>query len=485
MYFRPLFCFCKKIIFAHEMELTKAFIKTQKNKSENALKKTLQNFQNQERKLVFILENTGMMPQNFKGDWLFDFAKHKNAKIRRLAIKNIGKIKLQGTLNALFSLLEKEENSEIRREIVSAMGRQRNKNAINFLIAILKDKDPKIVCQAIRGLLIFRKDKKIVEILKKMKNHKNEMVQNFIEKEFFLPFENKNKLPHPETYDFLKNTVVHGDVRKIIKSVPEDSVHLTFTSPPYYNARDYSIYPSYKDYLFFLEEVFKEVHRITKEGRFLLINTSPIIIPRISRQHSSKRYPIPFDLHSYIVKMGWEYVDDIIWLKPEPSVKNRVGGFQQHRKPLAYKPNTVTEMIMVYRKKTSKLLDWNIRQYPKEIVEKSKVANGFETSNVWNIDPVYSKNHSAVFPVALCKKILQYYSFEGDLVFDPFAGSGTFGKTAKALNRYFFLTEMNIDYFNYIRATKEKHTLFKQQETKFLTQENFSKITKIKLLNAK
>ena len=49
--------------------------------------------------------------------------------------------------------------------------------------------------------------------------------------------------------------------------------------------------------------------------------------------------------------MGWEYIDDIIWLKPEASVKNRVGGFQQHRKPLGYKPNTVTEMIMVYRKK--------------------------------------------------------------------------------------------------------------------------------------
>lgn len=149
----------------------------------------------------------------------------------------------------------------------------------------------------------------------------------------------------------LKNTVVHGDVRKILKSVPEDSIHLTFTSPPYYNARDYSIYSSYKDYLEFLNEVFKEVHRVTKEGRFLLINTSPIIIPRISRQHSSKRYPIPFDLHNYIVNAGWEYLDDIIWLKPETSVKNRIGGFLQHRKPLGYKPNTVTEMIMVYRKK--------------------------------------------------------------------------------------------------------------------------------------
>lgn len=111
-------------------------------------------------------------------------------------------------------------------------------------------------------------------------------------------------MPHAETYDFLKNTVVNGDVLEVLKYVPNESVHLTFTSPPYYNARDYSIYPSYQAYLEFLEEVFKETHRITKEGRFLIVNTSPIIIPRVSRSHSSKRYPIPFDLHPYLVKNG-------------------------------------------------------------------------------------------------------------------------------------------------------------------------------------
>ena len=99
-------------------------------------------------------------------------------------------------------------------------------------------------------------------------------------------------------------------------------------------------------------EVFKETHRITKEGRFLIVNTSPVIVPRISRAHSSKRYPIPFDLHAILVKEGWEFIDDIIWEKPEYSVKNRVGGFQQHRKPLGYKPNTITEYLMVYRKQT-------------------------------------------------------------------------------------------------------------------------------------
>ena len=137
------------------------------------------------------------------------------------------------------------------------------------------------------------------------------------------------------------------------------------------------------------KKVFEETHRITKEGRFLVVNTSPVIVPRISRSHSSKRYPIPFDLHTILVNQGWEFIDDIIWQKPEYSVKNRVGGFQQHRKPLGYKPNSVTEYLMVYRKKTDRLLDWNIHQYPKDIVEDSKVFGNFDTSNVINIDGMF------------------------------------------------------------------------------------------------
>lgn len=218
--------------------------------------------------------------------------------------------------------------------------------------------------------------------------------------------EREEKQKHYKTYDFLKNVVVNGDVREVLKDVPDESVHLTFTSPPYYNARDYSIYPSYEAYLNFLKEVFEQTHRITKEGRFLIVNTSPVIVPRISRNHSSKRYPIPFDLNTILADIGWEFIDDIIWMKPEYSVKNRIGGFQQHRRPLAYKPNNVTEYLMVYRKKTNRLLDWNIHRYPEDIIDASKVGDGFENTNVWQISPRSDKVHSAVFPPELCKRVL-------------------------------------------------------------------------------
>ena len=455
------------------MNLTKDHINSTKTKGENAIRKLIALCNGDIHKIVFILENLGRLPKNFKGEWLFDFIEHKNYKVRLFAIKNMGKLNLDVGVQELFRIFNAEQKTEIRREIVSSIGRQRNEKAQPFLIKTLKNNDPKIVCQAIRALLIFKDNPTVIKELKKLRRHKNEMVQSIIEKEFYSPKADEVKLPHTETYGFLKNTIVHGDVQEILKYVPDDSIHLTFTSPPYYNARDYSIYPSYQEYLIFLKNVFKQVHRVTKEGRFLLINTSPVIIPRISRQHSSKRYPIPFDLHRYIVEMGWEYIDDIIWLKPETSVKNRVGGFQQHRKPLGYKPNTVTEMVMVYRKKTTKLLDWNIRQYPKEIVEKSKIIGDFDTSNIWKIDPVYSKNHSAVFPAELCRRIIEYYSFQGDLVFDPFGGSGTFGKTAKALNRKFFLTEVNNEYFECMKSSKEFNSLLSESETKFLEIDNF------------
>jgi DNA modification methylase len=149
--------------------------------------------------------------------------------------------------------------------------------------------------------------------------------------------------------------------------------------------------------------------------------------------------------------MGWEFIDDIIWMKPEASVKNRNAGFLQHRKPLGYKPNAINEMLMVYRKKTDKLIDWNMKQYPYETIKKSKIIGDYETANVWRIDPTFDRVHSAVFPIGLCNRVIRFYSYVGDLVFDPFAGSGTLGKSAIKLDRYFFMTEIEEKYINRIK----------------------------------
>jgi DNA modification methylase len=455
--------------------LTKQIITKLKHKSSEVISALIAS-QEDVGGINFILESLGYLPENFNPDFLYKLLDHNHWQIRLNAIKNIGKLNGKGDARRLFELYKRETDTAVRREIVSSIGRQRSLANKSLLFDFLQDQDPKIVCQAIRGLLVFEGDKDVETYLRPLVNHPNEIVRTIVYKEYFSK-ENKNKniLPHVQTYDFLKNVVVNADVLEVLKIVPDESVHLTFTSPPYYNARDYSIYPSYQVYLEFLEKVFRQTHRITKEGRFLVVNTSPIIIPRISRSHSSKRYAIPFDLHPYLVKNGWEFIDDIIWLKPEASVKNRVGGFMQHRKPLGYKPNSVTEYLMVYRKSTEKLLDWNIHAYNYETVKQSKVADGYETTNVWKIDPCFDKVHSAVFPVELCKRIMQYYSYKGDLIFDPFGGSGTVGRTAKSLDRLFFLTEKEERYFNYMKSKRKATNLHDQRKTQFLTLEQFQK----------
>jgi DNA modification methylase len=459
--------------------LTKEYIENLKKGSNGGLRLLTEQYKDA-KNLSFILENLGYLPNKFDGSFLFDLLQHENPKVRLLAAKNIAKLNQIENLEKLWDAFKCETDTSTKREIVSAIGRLRQEQNKPYLFEILLDEDPKIVCQAIRGLLHYENDVLVERKLKPLLNHPNEMVRTVIYREYFAEkTRTESALPHPETFDFLKNVVVNADVLEVLRNVPNESVHLTFTSPPYYNARDYSIYPSYEDYLKSLAEVFKETHRITKEGRFLIVNTSPIIIPRVSRAHSSKRYPIPFDLHHYLINMGWEFIDDIIWLKPEYSVKNRVGGFMQHRKPLGYKPNSLTEYLMVYRKETTRLLDWNMKSYSQKVIEESKVTGEYETTNVWRIDPTFDKVHSAVFPIELCKRVIQYYSYKNDLVFDPFAGSGTVGRTAKSLGRNFFLTEKDNYYFEYMQSKAQKTaSLFSDNLTKFLTLEQFIESSK-------
>ncbi|MDE2854318.1 MAG: DNA methyltransferase [Chloroflexota bacterium] len=400
-----------------------------------------------------IMENLGRLPQNFDGEVLVPFLNDSIRDTRYWAVKNLGKLQDIRYLHQLREVAQSDQSSIVRREAVSAIGRMRNERAVSTLVSFLQDDDPNVVLQAIRGLLVFKTHERVSECLQQLDDHPNEQIQDVLQTEF----EPKPAITdfgmHFESPDFMRNVVVEGDTREVMNLLPDGCIHLTFTSPPYYNARDYSIYKSYQQYLDFLGEVFAAVHRITKEGRFLLINTSPVIVSRFSRKHSSRRYPIPFDLHNIVSDLGWEFIDDIVWAKPEASVKNRNGGFQQHRKPLGYKPNMTTEYVMVYRKKSSRLIDWNMRQYPKSTIEDSKVMEDFETTNLWAIDPMSDAVHSAVFPHELCDRVIKFYSYNGDLVFDPFAGSGTFGLSAKRNNRNFFLTEQEPEYVSRMKQT--------------------------------
>ncbi|PJF45167.1 MAG: restriction endonuclease subunit M [Phototrophicales bacterium] len=412
--------------------------------------------------LLRILKHLGRLPEDFEGDCLLPLTTHSRSDIRYWAIKNLGKIGSVRYLDVFFEVATQDEDSSVRREAVSSIGRLRSARAIPQLKALLNDPDPKVVLQAVRGLLIFKDDPDVRALLERtLQKHPNEMIRMVYDKEF----ESASKAdaashPHPYVRKRVANVALLADVQEVLPLIPDDTIHLTFTSPPYYNARDYSIYKSYEAYLDFLTAIFAQVHRITKEGRFFILNTSPVIVPRISRQYASKRFAIPFDLHARLIDIGWEFIDDIVWVKPEASVKNRNAGFLQHRKPLAYKPNPVTEYLMVYRKQTTHLIDWNIRQYPSEVVEASKVDGEYFSANVWHIDPTADKVHPAVFPYALCANVIRYYSFVGDVVFDPFAGSGTLGEAAYELGRHYFLVEQQETYFNRLQQRLNNQHMF-------------------------
>ncbi len=255
----------------------------------------------------------------------------------------------------------------------------------------------------------------------------------------------------------LRNTVGLGDCVELVDEMPAASVDLVFTSPPYFNARpEYSEYEEYDQYLFKMRQVIKRVHRVLNEGRFFVMNTAPVLIRRASRSQSSRRIAVPFDLHRIFVEEGFDFIDDIIWVKPEGAgwATGRGRRFAADRNPLQYKAVPVTEYVLVYRKKSDTLIDWHIRNHPdKKIIEASKVQDDYERTNIWRIQPATNSKHPAAFPLELAEKVIKYYSFQGDVVLDPFAGSGTVGAAASRLDRRFVLFDINPSYLEIIRQS--------------------------------
>lgn len=253
----------------------------------------------------------------------------------------------------------------------------------------------------------------------------------------------------------LRNTIGMGDSEELLRELPSESVDLVFTSPPYYNAKpEYTEYLSYEEYLLKMKKIIHECARVLNEGRFFVINVSPVLIRRASRSEASRRIAVPFDFHRLFIEEGFEFIDDIIWMKPEGAgwATGRGRRFAADRNPLQYKPVPVTEYVLVYRKKTDKLIDWLIRKHPdQEAVKASKIADGYEVTNVWKIPPAHCKEHPAVFPAELAEKVISYYSFKNDVVLDPFGGTGTTAKAAAMLGRRFVLFEMEPKYVKLIK----------------------------------
>lgn len=375
-------------------------------------------------------------------------------------IKSLGKEKSDENLMRLINMFDTEElDTDIKREVVSSIGRQVNLDAVyDFIINRVFDKSAvmEYVYQMFRTCLYkqFKDDRfrALKERILAFYNNENlNKMNDYYEYKHSEKTTVKNKITSP--------ILLCGDSENTLRLLPENSIQLAFTSPPYYNAKIYSDFRSYSDYLNKMNNVFKQCHRVIEDGRFLIVNVSPVITKRPGREFESIRYPIHFDFHRILEDAGFYFVDEIIWIKPEPCAKNRVGGYQQTRKALSYKPNCITESILVYRKKCSFLLDKNINEYK----EYDKYTDEeVDTANCWYISPKSDKTHPAVFPDELCRRILKYYSFEGDAILDPFAGSGTLGRVAYKMKRVPVMCEIDEDYINHIKGDKIDYDVRKE-----------------------
>jgi len=249
------------------------------------------------------------------------------------------------------------------------------------------------------------------------------------------------------------NKIYNEDCLNTMARMQDGAIDLTVTSPPYFNARSYSQYETVSKYIDVMDSIFNEIYRVLKPNRMCVVNISPVLVPRAKRSESSKRIPLPYYFVPMIENIGFDFLEDIIWVKPEGAAANRNGGFYKHRKPLSYKPNIITEYILVFKKPSKYLLD-------KDLKNTSLVEDGYERSNVWKMQPETTSKHSAPFPEALPDKIIKYYSYEGDIVYDPFIGSGTTAKMALLNNRKYIGSELSAEYVEIAKERLKQTKLF-------------------------
>jgi DNA modification methylase len=252
-----------------------------------------------------------------------------------------------------------------------------------------------------------------------------------------------------------RNKVYLTDSRDM-RELPDDSVGLIVTSPPYFNIKDYTKdgrqEKSHSDsnakqigdianFDSFIEElvtVWKECFRTLKPNGKLIINVP--LMPMLKAEFTTHENRHIFDLNAAIQNSilknipGLFVLDTYIWNRTNPSKKLMFGSYPFPSN--FYAQNTI-EFVAVYVKEGKAI------QPSKEIKEASKLTQEEWvefTKQIWNF-PIPGKGdlafgtHSALMPEALAERCIRLFSFVGEIVLDPFAGSGTTLRVAKRLDR--------------------------------------------------
>lgn len=242
--------------------------------------------------------------------------------------------------------------------------------------------------------------------------------------------------------EFIENEVPRKYVNKIfykssenMSELPDNSVHLMITSPPYNVGKEYDEDLTLEEYLNILKNVFKETYRVLVPGGRAAIN-----IANIGR----KPY-IP--LHSEIIKImheiGFLMRGELIWDKGSSAGGSCAwGSWKSATNPTLRDSH---EYILIFsketfqRKKTASKKDTITRD---EFLEFTKSIWQFNTESAKKV------NHPAPFPIELPRRLIELYSFESDTVLDPFIGSGTTAIAAIKSKRNFIGYDICKEYVN-------------------------------------
>lgn len=213
--------------------------------------------------------------------------------------------------------------------------------------------------------------------------------------------------------------LIQGDARHI--PLLNDSVHLIITSPPYVNAREYSSWENYDEYLKDMMLCWKECWRLLCDGGRMAIN----VVHGYGRPGSSDGYfPLGHKITDQIEKIGFALRGIIVWNKTHHILGTAWGSWKSASNPSLRDQH---EFIIVAHKGSAK------REGNKNTIDSMTFNKA--TSSVWYIPPAKRSWHPAPFPAEIPRRLIELYSFEGDVVCDPFSGSGTTERMAIQLGR--------------------------------------------------
>lgn len=248
-----------------------------------------------------------------------------------------------------------------------------------------------------------------------------------------------------------KHTLINGDSRNMCL-MPDKSVHLIVTSPPYWQLKDYGtnnqigFNDSYETYINNLNLVWSECNRILKDGCRLCIN----IGDQFARAVYYGRYkviPIRTEIIRFCETLGLDYMGAVIWQK-QLTMHTTGGGAVMGSYP--YPRNGILkidyEFILIFKKQGKAPTP---TKEQKEMSEIDKEEWNKLFASHWTFAGAKQDGHIAVFPEELPARLIKMFSFVGETIFDPFMGSGTTALAARHLKRNSIGYEINKDFKQY------------------------------------